>query len=660
MKMIRILYATVLFLLVSSMAIIAEEPFSIAAELLNLDKGTGILSISFSIPSKHYLYTEQIKVEIDGHKELIPDKIPQTTKRYYDKTGKFIAVYENDVTLSYFIKDITEKPVEIEVFYHGCSDTICMLPTSKTFSILPGIGVKPITQNTSETIASTSTPSEEQYNWKKHFRIKGRSSGYLNVEKFTQFLDVTESGQRLKPDRLRNLFDQGNTWLCIILILLGGLALNLTPCVLPMIPINIAIIGAGAASKSKARGFALGTAYGIGMAMVYGLLGLVAVLTSSTFGTLSSSPVFNIIAAAVFAALSLAMFDVISIDLSRFQGKIGASNSGRGKIFSAFFLGAFSAILAGACVAPVLISILLLSADLYAKGNMLGLVFPFLLGLGMALPWPFIGAGLSFLPKPGKWMTHTKHVFGIIIIGFACYYGLLAYKLFTGKSETHIENGWHNSLPDALEKANKELRPVFIDFMSTGCKSCAAMDATTFRNQDVTKRMEDYIKVKFNAGNLKNHLIKSVLEDFAIKGFPTYIILTPIVYATDQTKEKHDSEKNALIHINSDEDFQKYILDSDLPCLVDFYSESCGPCRTLSPVISRLAEKYGQKAIICKADINKIRNRAIKLRILGIPAVLFFENGKEIKRLSGVQKEKIYAEVLDTMIQKQTTTNTDQ
>ena len=191
-----------------------------------------------------------------------------------------------------------------------------------------------------------------------------------------------------------------------VLIILGGLGLNLTPCVLPLIPINLAIIGAGKAAHSRREGFLNGAAYGLGMALAYGLLGLAVVLTGAKFGTLNSSVWFNVAIAVIFGVLSLAMFDVFQIDFTRFDRLLGqresrAAHQTRSKWLVAFTLGAVAALLAGACVAPVVISVLLMATDLHAKGVALGLALPFLLGLGMALPWPFMGASLSFLPKPG-------------------------------------------------------------------------------------------------------------------------------------------------------------------------------------------------------------------------------------------------------------------
>src|SRR5262245_66105509 len=86
-----------------------------------------------------------------------------------------------------------------------------------------------------------------------------------------------------------------------------------------MIPINLAIIGAGVQAGSRSRGFLLGGAYGAAMAFVYGLLGLAVILTASTFGTINASPWCNLAIALLFVVLALAMFDLVNIDFSRFR-----------------------------------------------------------------------------------------------------------------------------------------------------------------------------------------------------------------------------------------------------------------------------------------------------------------------------------------------------
>ena len=166
------------------------------------------------------------------------------------------------------------------------------------------------------------------------FEISGIEAGYQNSEDFVSFLENSKEPGSFNTNKFANM----SIWLIIILILLGGIALNLTPCVLPMMPITIAVLGAGAQSESKARGFLIGGVYGLGMALAYGLLGVVVILTGSQFGTINSSPWFNIAIAALFIVLALAMFDIIPIDFSKFQSnKVG--DKSKGKFITVFILG---------------------------------------------------------------------------------------------------------------------------------------------------------------------------------------------------------------------------------------------------------------------------------------------------------------------------------
>ena len=363
------------------------------------------------------------------------------------------------------------------------------------------------------------------------FEITGIEAGYQNSEDFVSFLENSKEPGSFNTNKFANM----SIWLIIILILLGGIALNLTPCVLPMMPITIAVLGAGTQSESKAKGFLIGGVYGLGMALAYGLLGVIVVLTGSQFGTINSSPWFNISIAALFIVLALAMFDIIPIDFSKFQSnKVGGKS--KGKYITVFILGVIAAVLAGACVAPVLISVIIYSTSLYTAGNPAGLLLPFLLGVGMAIPWPFAGAGLSFLPKPGNWMKWVKIIFGIIILIIAIFYIYTGIKIFknnkpvdtTEYSHETSTLPWKHSITEGLEEAKNTGKPVFIDFWATWCKNCLAMDATTFIDEAVIKEFDDYILVKYKAENLKASPTKEILKHFDIIGLPTYITLAPI------------------------------------------------------------------------------------------------------------------------------------
>src|SRR6185436_234081 len=117
------------------------------------------------------------------------------------------------------------------------------------------------------------------------------------------------------------------------------------------------------------------SAYGFAMAVVYGILGLVVILTAGTFGTINSSPWFNLGIAVLFVVLGLAMFDVLFIDFSKYSTRF-AGGGQRGSVALAFTMGAVSALLAGACVAPVVIQVVLFSSNLYATGTTVALALP--------------------------------------------------------------------------------------------------------------------------------------------------------------------------------------------------------------------------------------------------------------------------------------------
>jgi thiol:disulfide interchange protein len=203
----------------------------------------------------------------------------------------------------------------------------------------------------------------------------------------------------------------------------------------------------------------------------------------------------------------------------------------------AFGMGAVAALLAGACVAPVVIQVVIFSSDLYAAGTAAALALPFVLGLGMALPWPIAGAGFAALPRPGAWMVRVKQVMGVFILATAAYYAYVAWGIFESRRvdpasvsasvEEKLRAGWQSSLVDGLETAKREGRPVLIDFWATWCKNCLVMDRTTLASPRVLAALEGYVKIKYQAEDPGASPARELLQRIDAVGLPAYVILQP-------------------------------------------------------------------------------------------------------------------------------------
>jgi thiol:disulfide interchange protein len=499
----------------------------------------GIVTVEFLMadPAMH-IYDDMLACSLGA---------PLTTpsKDHVDVDGR--VVYEGLATFTYAAT--TGKVFTLS--YQGCDAEMCHMPQDKTFTILldgsvvegeqplpetvttpevetPEIApvevVAPVVAEVAPEAPAVEVPAEDL-----HFPAASRfAAGYYNTEDFMAFLKG-ETDVSFASNPLQYVKEHG-IWVMLLLIFVGGFALNLTPCVLPMIPINLAIIGAGAAGGSRMQGAMRGGAYGLGIALAYGSLGLIAALTGAAFGTIQSTWWFNLSIAVIFIALALALFDVFMIDFTRF------SQGGNGKqgTIAAFVAGVMSAILAGACVAPVLIAVLLLTSSYFTAGYTSALFLPFILGLGMALPWPFAGAGLSFLPKPGAWMAWVKKIFGAVVILFALYYGYTAWKILAPASETEVATDAHAfdaAAPEALAKAIATAleanQTVVIDVWGPACKACKEMEETTFQAPEVKAQLESmaFFKVRMDLADMQG--VARFREAYKVSGLPTYLVIEP-------------------------------------------------------------------------------------------------------------------------------------
>ena len=227
----------------------------------------------------------------------------------------------------------------------------------------------------------------------------------------------------------------GNPALAIPLLFFGGVLTSLTPCVYPMIPITVAIVGGQSAAVNgiappRRRVVMLTLAYVLGLSVVYALLGLFAGLSGSIFGAVSTNPWALIIMANVLVLAALAMLDVIPVRLPSWLVNRASSAGEGGRVSGALAMGAMSGVVAAPCSAPVMAVVLTWVAT--TRSAALGFVYLFAFSLGMCALLVTIGlsaGALSRLPRAGAWTIVVKKVFAILMIGAAEYYLLTAGQL---------------------------------------------------------------------------------------------------------------------------------------------------------------------------------------------------------------------------------------
>ena len=217
------------------------------------------------------------------------------------------------------------------------------------------------------------------------------------------------------------------------LLFLAGVLTSMNPCIYPMIPITAAIVGGSSVGGkvSRARTILLTLTYAVGLALVYSILGLIAGMSGTLFGAVSSNPWVYFAMAQVLMLAALAMLDVIPIRVPEFIMRRAATAGEGGKFSGAFIMGALSGLVAAPCGAPVMAAVLTWVTT--TQSALLGFVYLFSFSLGMCAF--LIAAGLSVglvarLPKAGVWMVWVKRAFAAMMIAVAEYYLIEAGKLW--------------------------------------------------------------------------------------------------------------------------------------------------------------------------------------------------------------------------------------
>jgi thiol:disulfide interchange protein DsbD len=239
---------------------------------------------------------------------------------------------------------------------------------------------------------------------------------------------VSDISQPAAPDqpvseqaRLARVITESSLWVAVGVFFLAGLGLAFTPCVLPMVPILSGIIAGEGDNVSPTRGFTLALSYVMGMAIIYTAAGVAAAAAGMQLQATFNQPWILVLFSLLFVLLALGMFGAYDLQMpSSIQSRL-ASVSGRqesGTMIGAFIMGALSALVVTACVAPALIAALTVmaqSGDMVRGGTAL-----FAMSMGMGAPLLLVGAAQGkLLPKAGPWMVAIKGAFGFMMLGLA-------------------------------------------------------------------------------------------------------------------------------------------------------------------------------------------------------------------------------------------------
>ncbi len=487
-------------------------------------------------------------VELDSASGLIINKIvfPEAEEIKFEFSDIPLVVYEKEALIGGIISvpksaELGEKTVRLKFTYQACNNATCLPPS---------------TIDTSFTIeiVDSKTPINE---------INSAVFSKLNLSY------ASSSTSADSESSIADTLESSGLLLGLLFVFLGGLALNLTPCVYPLIPITIGYFG-GQSEGRTSRLFVLGLLYVLGMAITYSVVGVVTSLSGAVFGTLLQNPIVIIFIVLVFIALALSQFGVYEFKLpDKLVMKAGGA---RGGMFGAFFMGLTMGIVAAPCIGPFVIGLVTYVA---AKGDpVFGFWMFFFLALGLGTPYLFLAlfsGKIKSLPRAGLWMESVKHIFGLLLLGMALYFagplipkninpyvlpvfmiasgifllffdkhgnniksfriikslisiGIIALAVYLLWPTEKLSPEWIKFDEVKYSQSLQNNEKMIIDFYADWCIPCKELDAITFADPRVIEETKSFKTYKVDMTHTMDEKTEKIRKQFNIKGMPTIII----------------------------------------------------------------------------------------------------------------------------------------
>lgn len=369
--------------------------------------------------------------------------------------------------------------------------------------------------------------------------------------------------------------------LTLVGIFIGGMALNLTPCVYPLIPITVSYFG-GRSGQSRGTILVHGLCYILGLAMTNSLLGVVAAMTGGLMGGMLQNPWVLMAVAGVLLLFASSLFGFWELRLP--TGLTRAAAKSYAGYFGTIFMGMTLGVVAAPCLGPFVLGLLTWVAG--TADPVFGFAIFFTLSLGLGLPLfilAMFSGRLEKMPRSGEWMNWVRKAMGWVLVGMAAYFirplfpealSIAVYSLIGLGAALHlgwldrstaafkafawIKKGvglagiafavflvaawllrppgvvWQPYTPELLAQAKSEGKPVIMDFYATWCAPCRELDEITFHDPAIVKASSRFIMVKIDLTSGDNPVYQQLVKDYGVKGVPT------LVFIDAQGKERRD------------------------------------------------------------------------------------------------------------------------
>jgi thiol:disulfide interchange protein DsbD len=518
--------------------------------------------INSNKPYDDFLIPSSLSINKTSGFVLTKINYPAPDDRKLSFSDKPVSVFEKNITITAVVKSSASlKPgtykIPVILNYQSCNDKSCLPPNSASDTLIIEIAGKNETANVNKQEIIPDNPNVNQS---------------INKNTNPGSSPLTSNTIKSDPDEnsISSRLEKSGLLLSLIFVFIGGLALNLTPCVYPLIPITIGYFGGQSEGKTS-RLVMMGILFVVGLAITYSVIGVVTALSGSVFGSLLQNTYVILLIALIFLILSLSMFGVYEFKLpDSLVNKAGGAKSG---MFGAFFMGLTMGIVAAPCIGPFVLGLVTYVA---AKGDpFFGFILFFDLAVGLGVPYLLLAifsGKIKKLPRAGEWMEAVKHIFGFILIGMALYFinpilpksvqgyplplfmilaalylilidkyanRIKAFRIFKivfsllviavsvyaliPSNKKSIE--WQHYKPEIAAASLPGSRGIIIDFYADWCIPCKELDANTFSDQRVITSAKNFVALKADMTKSLSPEVDALRNKYNIVGVPTVLII---------------------------------------------------------------------------------------------------------------------------------------